>query len=888
MISTPTASTWSRRFPQLQAFLLPLFLLQAMAWLLNADAAEKPTDTTVAIIRSDSPELSEPSDPSSPLSYAHIEKMVRRATELGGLEAVVRAAEAAHSTPFWVAIKVNIVHTNAVPGDITDWRVVKAVIEAVHALTPNARISIAEGGVWIPPERKEVIALLPFVEVGDGFETAGYRQLMTDPDLHGVDLDIVDLNFDDVAEVSPPGGGLVIESYSVPRTVLDCDLFIDVPVMKITGAVGMTVAMKNLIGIAPGMVYGWSKSRGFPPGGDSPGLWHSAASLDETIVDLAGVADVDFVVVDAIVGMEKARIADAGGRAVRMNTVLAGADIVAVDAVCARVMGMNPDDMEFLTLSERRGMGVAQLSAIRIAGDSIDRVTRRFEKHPSDWGTNGEYGHYGQGVKTWLLKGPISFDDMADHPLDAARLPTPQPGLNGWGQPVYFHDDKIDLDRLFDDPIKSVTYAYTEFDAPREQDAELWVGSDEGLRVWINGELVYHFAGSRRHRLPNERVPIRIRKGGSTCLVEASQKRGGYDFSLKICEPEEDPRYDGNTVFGLTYSVPSSDGEVRELPVPAAHSRSEWWEEHTVDVTQPRQAKLGGYLPEEAQASWLGLSSPIAWGHPMELTARLMDTGGVEVFTDNVRSFHFRLVSPLIELTQPIDLRVDDLEVDPLTGEEGEIVELSAMLDSDGAIVGWRSTSGAGGVSEGGQIIGEAPRVLRRDESPPGYWDSPLGNWFCDAIRWTAGTDVAFQNNGGMRRDLEAGAVRIIDMFEINYRDELLSFSVTGVELLEILEFDVRDGRERPMQVSGVSYSFDRSRPQGKRITESSIDPHRTYTVAAEDYVCHRGEQFFGRKVNHTESGPQIVDGQIRYVRQMGGRVVPEGEGRIREVDGAR
>ena len=147
---------------------------------------------------------------------------------------------------------------------------------------------------------------------------------------------------------------------------------------------------------------------------------------------------------------------------------------------------------------------------------------------------------------------------------------------------------------------------------------------------------------------------------------------------------------------------------------------------------------------------------------------------------------------------------------------------------------------------------------------------------------------MAFQNNGGMRRDLEAGPVRISDIFEINYRDELLTFNVTGTELLEILEHDVRDGRERPMQVSGISYSFDRGRPQGERIVESSIDPNRTYTVAAEDYLCHRGEQFFGRKVDHTESGPQIVDGQIRYVLQMGGRVEPEGEGRIREVGGAQ
>ena len=31
-----------------------------------------------------------------------------------------------------------------------------------------------------------------------------------------------------------------LSTYFIPRTVLDCDLFIDVPVMKITGAVGMT------------------------------------------------------------------------------------------------------------------------------------------------------------------------------------------------------------------------------------------------------------------------------------------------------------------------------------------------------------------------------------------------------------------------------------------------------------------------------------------------------------------------------------------------------------------------------------------------------------------------------------------------------------------------
>ena len=777
-------------------------------------------------------------------------------------------------------------HTDPNPGDITDWRVVKGVIEAVHALSPEARISIAEGGVWLPPERTDIIALLPDIEVADGFARAGYKQLLTDPDLAGVALDIVDLNFDDVAEVSPPGGGLVAQSYKLPKTVLESDVFIDVPVMKITGAVGMTVAMKNLIGIAPGMVYGWSKSRGFPPGSGNPGLWHSAPSLDETIVDLAGMADVDYVVVDAIVGMEKARITFDGGKAVRLNTVVAGADIVSVDAVCARLMGMNHDDMEFLTLSQRRGMGVAKLADIRLVGLPLERAIRRFEKYPADWGQNGEYGHYGQGNKTWLLKGPFAFGDLEAQALDPTQLPPPMAGEDGWSEPVYFYDDKIDLDRLFDDPVNSVTYAYAEIDAPRDQEAELWVGSDEGMRVWIDGELVYQFVGRRKHRLPNDRVPIRIRAGRSTCLVEATQKRGRYDFSLKICEPEEDPRYDGNTILGLAYSVPRKPtSQERELLVLASRERAQWYEDNTVDVTQPRRARLGAFFPEDAVAPWIALSAPVMWAVRMELEARLKEDG-LKIFTDNIKGFRLKLVSPLINMPQPLALTVDDFELVPLRGDEGQLFDVTARLGPDRELQGWDVAPGSGEGSGAGTILGAAPDILSRAESPAGHWDTALGNWFTDAIRWATETDIALQNNGGIRRDLEAGPVAITDIFEMNFRDELYIFEATGTELLEILEHDLRDGNERPMQVSGLRFTFDRTRPQGQRVIDSDIDPARVYTVSAEDYLCQRGERFFGRTIPFTESGIQIVDAQIRYAREhQKGKIEAQSEGRIREVN---
>jgi len=511
----------------------------------------------VAIVRSDDDALPAPVASDARLDYAlHIRPMVRRAVAQGGLRAILNAAHPGADGVVDVVCKVNIVHADHEQGDVTDWRVVKAVLEAVHEWSPAARLTIAEGGVWIPPERQDLIRLAEYVEIGDGFATAGYRALLDDGDLAGADLHIVDLNYDEAIAVEPPGGGLAADSYWVPRTVLNADVMISVPVMKITGAVGMTVAIKNLIGIAPGLKYGWSKSTGWPPGSGNPGLWHTARTLDETITDLAGVASVDFAVVDAIVGMEKARIGGEGGRPIRTNMIVAGNDVFAVDAVAARLMGMNPDDMEFLQLGRRQGLGEGRLEQIRVHGD-VEDMAHPFEKHPADWGTNGEYGHYGMSNRTWLLRGPIAMDE--DIPLDTDARP--KPGQDGWSTPVYFHDDKIDLDRYYEDPTHVVAWAYSEFSAPRDEPAELWVGSDEGLTIWLDGEQVYTYAGRRRHRLPNDRVAIDLTTGWHQVLVRAEQRRGDFDFSLKVSEIQPDRRYDGNTPFGLRWRVPNAADE---------------------------------------------------------------------------------------------------------------------------------------------------------------------------------------------------------------------------------------------------------------------------------------------------------------------------------------
>jgi len=837
-------------------------------------------ESTVAVVRSDLGDLPQPASPETPLSYPQIRDLVRRAVDMGGLLDVLRQAEQERGDTIGVVIKVNIVHTTPNPGDITDWRVVKGLIEAVHALVPAARVTIAEAGSWVPPERTDVIELLPWVEVADGFARAGYRQLLDDGDLTGVRLDIVDLNFDELDEVPVPGGGLASASFHLPQTILQADVLIDVPVLKITGTVGMTVAMKNLVGIIPGMVYGWPKSSGFPPDGDNRGIPHSDQTLDETIADLTAAAGVDFALVDAIVGMAKARIEDDGGHAVRLNALVAGADLVAVDAVCARLMGMNPADMEFITLAHRSGIGVGRLDEIRLVGQPLDEVGRRFEKHPREW---SESGHYGQGNRLWILKGPIPPDDEESGlTVDPGRL-QPMAGQDGWSAPVYFHDDRIDLDRYFGDPAHCSVYAYAELESPASRDAHLWVGSDEGLQIWLNGEQVYSFEGSRRHHLPTARVPVTIQQGRNTCLVRTSQRRGRFEFSFKVCEPESDARYDGNALSNLRYLVPAPDGAVpkEQLSSSAGSDRAPWWAEHSVDITRSRRVELRAYLPANGQATWIGLDHPLAWGWPMELEA-IRNPDGLEIATSNVGSFHLAARGPLDDLGTPLAVRVDGHAVGTLHLVSGERVALEAGV-SDTSVVGWRVLADAAAVDDD-MTVAVAPDSLSRSERPPGQWDTPMGNWFTDAVRWATRADVVFQNNGGIRTDLAAGPIAISHLFELNFPDEIYTFQVSGEELLAILEHDVRDGKDGPpMQVSGLWYVFDRRRPEGDRVVSSTLDRSRTYTVASEDYVCLRGERFFGREVEFVKTGIHVVDAHIRYARHLG-QVVAQSEGRIREV----
>lgn len=471
-----------------------------------------------------------------------IELMVRKAIELQGGLWVVEPGDT-------VMVKVNLVGANepAGTGENTDYRVVKALMKVLYEHTEgNVVILIAEGTARTNDDPNEE---------GSVWENSGYTSMLSDEDVMDIDFQFLNLNqtIDDLIEVNLGSHGTSYPQgykYHIHKKELTADVYIAVPVLKIHDT-GITNALKLQIGSAPGCYYGYNKAKGSIY---SDGIIHDVGPrrwTTEAIVDLSKIADIDYVLVDAIMCLETYK-SDNGSNRVRMNTVIAGNDAVAVDNVCSRLLGLNPDDIAHITLAEKVGLGTNNPEQIEILGTPIDVVKKRFKHNTS---ANGKFG---QSNRTWVLSESFAGTDIENKFIEGEDTLRPVPGENGWSEPTYFFDDRIDLLSYYNGLSNICTYAFTYFTSDSAQTAELWLGSSESMKVYLNGINVYSFKGTNIYSdsdIETDKIDVAIRKGVNSILVKTINTYGEYSFALNICEQENDINYAGNRVEGLKFTT---------------------------------------------------------------------------------------------------------------------------------------------------------------------------------------------------------------------------------------------------------------------------------------------------------------------------------------------
>lgn len=180
-------------------------------------------------------------------------------------------------------------------------------------------------------------------------EAAGYRQRI--PNFDEV---FVDLNGDDVCPVQ---GFLNGPEVYFPDTAIRADLVISLGKLSTDRHFTVAGAITNLFGLVPSSVYGSPK--------DAHPL-RTAAGASE----LVRIFRRSFGIVDGIVALE------GDGDPKQFGVLALGRDLVAVDATCSRIMGLNPKKIDYLRISAAHG--VVTESGVEQTGESIEAVRAPF------------------------------------------------------------------------------------------------------------------------------------------------------------------------------------------------------------------------------------------------------------------------------------------------------------------------------------------------------------------------------------------------------------------------------------------------------------------------------------------------------------------------------
>jgi uncharacterized protein (DUF362 family) len=168
-------------------------------------------------------------------------------------------------------------------------------------------------------------------------------------------------HFDEVPQVEIPlyHQGRLRDSFYTPEPVARADFFVNCPKFKAHPWTTVTFSMKNYIGIQD----------------DRHRLLDHDHKLEQKVSDLQYIVQPQLVAIDAITAGE--------GRMLTplpfdLGMVIMGDNQVAVDAVCCRIIGIDPMAVPHIRMAWERGFGPLEAERIRVLGDvSVEEARER-------------------------------------------------------------------------------------------------------------------------------------------------------------------------------------------------------------------------------------------------------------------------------------------------------------------------------------------------------------------------------------------------------------------------------------------------------------------------------------------------------------------------------
>jgi 5'-nucleotidase len=170
--------------------------------------------------------------------------------------------------------------------------------------------------------------------------------------------------------------------------------------------------------------------------------------------------------------------------------------------------------------------------------------------------------------------------------------------------------------------------------------------------------------------------------------------------------------------------------------------------------------------------------------------------------------------------------------------------------------------------------VGTTQNTLLRKQNEEG--ESNLGNLIADAFRITMENDIGLTNPHGIRNDIQNGSITWGAIYSVMpFSNHIVSLTLTGQEIYELLEQQWVGAYANMLQVSGLTYTYDLQQPLGHRITGISHQDQpliidKTYTIATTDFMA-AGNGVFSvmKKGKVIKIGGSDRDAVIHYIKQL-------------------
>jgi uncharacterized protein (DUF362 family) len=180
----------------------------------------------------------------------------------------------------------------------------------------------------------------------------------------------------------------VYDQFSLNRLLRELDVFISVAKMKCHSVMGVTLSLKNLLGLTP--LYEYMRKEGDSARTALHGSSDYDTRLPRVILDLNGARPIDLAVIDGIITCEAgAGPWDEKLAQIKPGLLVAGTDPVATDAVSTALMGFDPQATSktlpftytdnYLALARDLGLGTNRLDEINVVGGTIKSMRHPFQ-----------------------------------------------------------------------------------------------------------------------------------------------------------------------------------------------------------------------------------------------------------------------------------------------------------------------------------------------------------------------------------------------------------------------------------------------------------------------------------------------------------------------------